>query len=299
MLVHFSDEAASPAEKCGLLTQDLCFGRGWLRYLPPASILFMGALANQGPLNKVDLGDWIRAGCRDGERGWDAEAWDPVKVWTDEEWQQARDAEEHGPFPFAFGPDDPADAAGANAEEIEDRERELARSDAYSQALGIAPVRTMADVLRYMIACGVVIERTEGEDVVYDLNPDVELPAEVLPLSDEDRAREDSLRWQDVHEATAQSIIRLFDPDGEDRPERKRTSLTRLARELDSDFESVRAGVLNLLDEGDFTTTIDIEDAAPPQAFELVVDRERFAATRISLRFAVGGNDEPDDSVVS
>lgn len=117
----------------------------------------------------------------------------------------------------------------------------------------------MADVLQYMIACDVVIERTEGKDVVYDLNPDVELPAEVLPLSDEDRAKEDSLRWQDVHEATAQSIIWLFDPDGEDRLEGKRTSLTRLARELDSDFESVRAGVLNLLDEGDFTTSIDAD----------------------------------------
>jgi hypothetical protein len=297
MPVHFSDEAASPHETRGLLFQDLCFGRGWMRYMPPASILIMGALANQGPLNKVDLGAWVRTGCRDGERGWDAEGWDPVKVWTDEEWLQAKKAEEHGPF--AFGPDDPSDAAGANAVEIEDRERELARNDVYGQALGIAPVRTMAGVLQFMIACGVVIERTEGEDVIYDLNPGVELPAEVLPLSDEDRAKEDSLRWQDVHEATAQSIIRLFDPDGEDRPERKRTSLTRLARELDSDFESVRAGVLNLLDEGDFTTTIDVENAAPHQVFELVVDWERFAANRISLRFAVRGNDEPDEGVAS
>jgi hypothetical protein len=295
MPVHFPDEAVSPEEKRVLLFRDLCFGRGWMRYMPPASILIMGALANQDPLNKVDLGDWIRAGCRDGERGWDAEAWDPVKVWTDEEWQQAREAEEQGPF--AFGSDDPVDAAGANAVEIEDREQELARSDAYSQALGIAPVRTMADVLQYMIACGVVIERTDGEDVVYDLNPDVELPAEVLPLSEEDRAQEDSLRWQDVHEATAQSIIRLFGPDSEDRPERKRTSLARLARELDSDFESVRAGVLTLLGEGDFTTTIDVQDATPHKVFELVVDWERFATTRIHLRFAGGRNDEPDDSV--
>lgn len=220
-----------------------------------------------------------------------------MKVWTDEEWQQAREAEEHGPF--AFGPDDPADAAGANAVEIEHRKRELARSDVYSRALGIAPVRTMAAVLQYMIACGVVIERTEGENVVYDLNPDVKLPSEVLPLSDEDRAKEDSLRWQGVHEATAQSIIRLFDPDGAERPERKRTSLTRLARELDSDFESVRAGVPNLLDEGDFTTTIDVEDAAPHQVFELLVDWERFAATRINLRLAIGGNDEPDEGAAS
>ncbi|MGH3854607.1 MAG: hypothetical protein ACRDR6_14140 [Pseudonocardiaceae bacterium] len=160
MPVHFPDEATSPAEKRVLLFQDLCFGRGWLRYMPPASILFMEALAFDGPLNKGDLGDSVRAGCRDGERGWDAEAWDPVKVWTDEEWQQAREAEEHGPL--AFGPDDPADAAGANAVEIEDRERELARNDLYSQALGIAPVRKMAGVLQYMIACGVGMETHRG-----------------------------------------------------------------------------------------------------------------------------------------
>jgi len=59
--------------------------------------------------------------------------------------------------------------------------------------------------------------------------------------------------------------------------------------------ESVRAGVLNLLNEGDFNTTINVEQAAPHQVFELVVDWELFAATRISLRLASGRDDDDTD----
>ncbi|MDQ3150450.1 MAG: DUF6042 family protein [Actinomycetota bacterium] len=268
--MRFPDEAATPAEKRALHFQDIYFGRGWARYIPAGAILILGALANHGPLNRVELGDWMRAARRQGENGWDAPAWDPVKVWTDDEWQRVRANEVDSPF--GFDPDEPADAAGVNAEEIERREEELARSDAYSAGLGLGPVRTMGELLQYLIACGVLAEQRDGEKVMYDLNPDVALPSEVLPLSNEDRATEDTLRWRDVHEATAQSIITLFDPDGDDPPEWKRTSLQRLARELDSDVESVRAGVLNLLNEGDFNTTINVEQAAPHQVFELVVD---------------------------
>jgi hypothetical protein len=35
---------------------------------------------------------------------------------------------------------------------------------------------------------------------------------------------------------------------------------------------------------------MDIENSAPHQVFELVVDWERFAATRVGLRLAIGGN---------
>ena len=55
MPVHFPDEAVSPEEKRVLLFGDLCFGRGWMRYMPPASILIMGALANQDPSTKSIL----------------------------------------------------------------------------------------------------------------------------------------------------------------------------------------------------------------------------------------------------
>lgn len=269
------------------------FGRGWMRYLPAASILIAGALASDGPMTRDTLLDeWIRVGHREGERNWDADPWDPVKVWTEEEWQEAKRDAADGPF--AYGADSPA---AANAAEIEEHEWQLARSDSYAQALGVEPVRTMAGVLDYMLAAGVVIERQDGEHAVLDLNPEVALPSEVLPLSDEDRAKEDSLRWRDVHESTAQAIIRSFKPDDEEPLDRKKTSLTRLARELDSDFESARAGVLNLLAEGDFTASIDVENATPHQVFELVVDWERFYQNRISLHFVgARGNENDDDA---
>ena len=286
MPVRFPDEASSPAEQRSLTFQDLMFGRGWMRYLPAASILIAGALTSEGPLTKDRLCDeWIRPGHREGGRGWEADPWDPVKVWTEEEWQEAK--EDAADSPFAYGPDSPTDAAGANAAEIGEYEWQLARSDGYARALGLSPVRTMGGVLDYMLATGVVIERRRDDGpVVYYLNPDVGLPSEVLPLSQADRAAEDSLRWRDVHESTAQAIIGLFKPDDDEPLDCKRTSLTRLARELDSDFESARAGVLNLLQEGDFTATTDVENATPHQVFELVVDWERFYRTRICLQFA-------------
>lgn len=219
-------------------------------------------------------------------------AWDPVKTWTDEEWEQARQDAEDGPF--AYGPDAPATAAEKNAEETEHHKEELARSDAYSTALGTSPVRTMGDVLDYMIACGVIIERLDGNKTVYDLNPGAALPGEVLPLSETDLAAEDHLRWRDTHESTAQPIIALFRPEEQQQVERKKTSLERLARELDSDVESVRAGVLNLLADSDFTATIDVERAEPHKVFELVVDWELFNTNRISLHLASGGHDDED-----
>jgi len=283
MPVRFPDEPTSPAEKRAALFQEIYFGRGGARYVPVGAIVIFGSLVNQGPLNREDLGDWMWAASRHGGRGWDTPAWDPVKVWTDDEWREAK--AHHEDTPFAFGPDAPVDAASVNAEEIEDREQELARSDAYGAALGLGPVRTMGELLEYLVACGMLLEQQhDGNGVTYDLNPDVPLPSEVLPLSDADRANEDALRWQDVHESTAQSIIALFDPDDVDRPDRKVTSLQRLARELDSDIESVRAGVLNLLKEGDFSATIELDEATPHQVFELVIDWECFAENRISLR---------------
>lgn len=46
--------------------------------------------------------------------------------------------------------------------------------------------------------------------------------------------------------------------------------------------------MLNLLADGDFTATINVENATPHQVFELVVDWDRFYQNRISLQFACG-----------
>src|SRR6266498_3352740 len=109
------------------------------------------------------------------------------------------------------------------------------------------------------------------------------LAEEVFPLTAEERAEEDRDRWQHMHYGTGQTIIRLFDPAADDRKDTLTTSLQRLARQLDLDPESVREGILILLDEGDFSINVDIAHAPQHKVFTLRVDWERFAHTRIGI----------------
>jgi hypothetical protein len=206
-------------------------------------------------------------------QGWDADEWAKFR---EDDWG-----------PFNGDPEDyPEDVALANAQEISRHERLLERMDSYCRGVGVEPVRTMGQLLDLMVSCGVVLKRTDGPEPVYQLNPEALLPQEVLPLSDEDREHEDRLRWEDVHEATAHPVIKLFEPHGEMPLESMTTSLARLARTLGSDFESVRAGLTNLLESGEFTTTIDIAGAGPNDEFVLAVDWELFWSKRVTLRFA-------------
>jgi hypothetical protein len=180
----------------------------------------------------------------------------------------------------------PVLAGVANAQEIRRHERLLERMDSYCRGVGVEPVHTMGQLLDLMLSCGVVLARTDGPEPVYELNPEALLPQEVLPLSDEDRENEDRLRWEDVHEATAQAVIKLFEPHNEKPLGSMTTSLARLARTLGNDFESVRAGLTNLLESGEFTTSIDIAGAGPRDESLLTVEWELFWSKRVTLRFA-------------
>jgi hypothetical protein len=152
------------------------------------------------------------------------------------------------------------------ADEAAARDRHMTEMDRNSAALGVPPVRTMGDLLTFMVAAGVLI-RSESDSVkTLRLNPSVPLPDEVLPLTAEERAREDEFRWGELHEPTAQEIIPLFDPDGSQH-DRLVTSLERLARQLDVPVESARARLLALIKSDDFT-----ERASVHQVFEIRVD---------------------------
>ena len=286
MGTHFPDEVSSPAEARSALFSDVFFSRGWSQQLPTACIEIMGALVlADEPPTRAQIEEHLRRR-EELKNGWDSPAWDELHQWTDEE---LRDLDEHFEGDPVFGnrDDEPKDATGVIAEEAEHRAKHLAAMDGYSVALSVAPVRTMGDLLDFMVACGVLAEQGTPDETRYEINPAAPLPSEVLPLSNEERAAEDRRRWADLHEPTAQKIIELFHDD-EDEPnaERRRTSLQRLAREIGTDVESARAGVLNLLQDGDFTATVDVERAAEHKVFELVVDWDRFHATRIQLRFA-------------
>jgi hypothetical protein len=106
------------------------------------------------------------------------------------------------------------------------------------------------------------------------------LPDERLPLSPQEAAEEDALRWERIHYDNAQSIIRLFVDDDLDVLS---TTLADLARRLELPVESVREAILVLLGEGDFAASVDVERIAARQPLELRVDWDRFADTRIGI----------------
>jgi len=126
-----------------------------------------------------------------------------------------------------------------------------------------------------------VTRRRSGSGILLALNALAPLPGEVLSLSEQRQQEEDELRWRRLHEGTAQGIIRLFGPD-DDQLEVLLTSLERVARQLEVDVESARAGVLNLIAEGDFAANVDVAEGH--RVFELAVDWEQFTKSRFGVR---------------
>jgi hypothetical protein len=205
-------------------------------------------------------------------------AWEELHQWTDEELQQL-DSESG----LWQEDSDLRSAAEVMAEEAARREREIVAMDRYAQHLAVAPVRTMGQLLDFVTACRIVTLDSSGR---YGLNPAAPLPAEVLPLTPDEAKLQDELRWDALHEQTAQEIIRLFAPDSDDRPNGLLTSLESLARQLHLTVESVREGIPVLLRVGDFTASADIATISSRQMFTLRVDWDRFARARMSIRVA-------------
>jgi hypothetical protein len=143
----------------------------------------------------------------------------------------------------------------------------------------------MGDLLAFMLAAGVVFAVDDAGTERITINPAAPLPGEVLALSDETREREDRIRWESLHEPTAQRIIRQFRPDDEDRLTTIiTTSMQRLGRQLGVDIEGARAGIAVLLETGDFTASCDPETVAEHAVFEISVDWDLFAEKRISVQ---------------
>ena len=168
------------------------------------------------------------------------------------------------------------------AEESRLRLEHMDEVDRWSRELGVEPVRTLRDLLEFLLAAGVLTTTGAGDAALIRLNESAPLPAEVLTLSEEDRRSDDDLRWQRLHEPAAQAVIDLFVSD-EAPTATLRTSLQRLAREVDLAVESVRAGVVHLLNDGDFTASADVERLLEHQVFELTVDWKKFRSSRITI----------------
>jgi hypothetical protein len=159
---------------------------------------------------------------------------------------------------------------------LHDAKFRLARAEA---ALGMT-VSTNAHLIEFMRRLG-VIERTVAEGEVRWRSADpLPLPGERLPLTHEEVAEEDEMRWERIHYDNAQSIIRLFVDDELDVLS---TTLANLAERLELPVASVREAILVLLEERDFAASVDVERIDDREALELRVDWDRFADTRIGI----------------
>lgn len=253
---------------------------GWSRFFPIAAVEVVGGIALHGRMTRDEIGRWVARGYDDHTDGLLLPVWEKTDPWTEESLR-----EHYEEFPPQPGQRQTVEEA--NAEDRANHDARVTAIDSYATSLGLRPPRTIADLLEYMQACGFLRTDGAGEDLVYEMNPEVRLPTETLRLDETTRRREDEIRWRMLVEPIAQKMIGLFHPDDEERLDVKRTSLQRLARELDVDVETARAGLSGLLQSPDFTTTADPERVLEHQVFEIHVNWEIFADTRIGIRLAL------------
>jgi hypothetical protein len=262
--------------------RELVFSRiyidaGWQRHLPGTAIGVMHALVAGGTVTGREIGEYLDTLRPDAPGGLAAAAWEPLRPWTDAELAELAEA-----CPGGAHGGGRRTAAEANEEDERERAEQVALLQTHATALGLPPVQTMGDLLEFMVACTLLTCTEDGPVRRYAFNPHAVLPGEVLPLSESKQAEEDALRWRFLHEPTAHAIIELFHPDSDYRPDAKQTSLRQLARELDIDIETARAGLATLLMDGEFTASHDPERTAEDECIEITVDWVKYHQTRLS-----------------
>ncbi|QJU56258.1 DUF6042 family protein (plasmid) [Herbiconiux sp. KACC 21604] len=264
-----------------VLFQSVYLDSGWARILPNAAIEpAQIAVRLQGATLEQFHAEL--AGSPHSAEGLASDAWEPLHQYTDDELAELDEHFEGTPF-ASSDEERQRTAAQVMAHEAQLRVAEVAEMDRFAAHLSVAPVRTFRDLIEFMTAAGVL--RLNGG--TYELNPSALLPEEVLPLSDDVRHREESLRWQRLHEETEYAIIELFRPHELAPADRIATTLSQLANELARPVESVREACAQLVAAPDFSTTHDMLVIGVDEPFTMSVDWEIFFATRISVRTGI------------
>lgn len=273
-----------PSRHPSYLLQDFMFGKGWSRAVPANALaIYTEMIFAEVPLTRDELHVSIAASVHtpDGLR---SSVWEPLNEWTDEEIAQL----DHD-FP-QFESSESQSAEDVTAKERAEREVAIADLDRYFESKGLKSDHTLGGLLELLVACEVILR---GEDGRYRFNADAPLPGEALPLSPEEAATQDEMRWERIHEPVAQAIIKMFRPEGED-VDQLLTDLGQLSSHLGKDAEDARSAIQVLLANGDFAASVDVETVEMHQSFVLRVDWEKFHASRISVRFGGSGvEDEP------
>lgn len=172
------------------------------------------------------------------------------------------------------GLDGPAwdEEAGAEGERRRDRVARLAAG------AGMAAVETNRDVFELMRRLGLLERTGEAGGVRWRTVSPLPLPEERVEMSGKERQAEDLLRWQELHATGARRLLRLFEGRG---ARTMTTTLDRVALLIGSDADGAREALLSLKADGCARTSVDVERAAPGDAFELTVEPERFDESRL------------------
>jgi len=262
---------------------DVLFGRAWNRVLPNSVIAILPPLLMDGPMTRDELDRTLREDPHSAD-GLNSSAWEPLHLWTDEELKDLD--EQFADTPLAVDEERTADQV--IAEDAARREKALQQMERYFESFGLPIDHSIGGLVDLLVACR-VLTLSDGHLSVNEASP---LPGEVLPLDPDEAATQDELRWRRLHERTAQAVIALFDVDGQ-AIDVLHTSIAGLARTLELDPESIRTAVQQLIEEGDFKTTINVETAEEDVPFDLRVDWEQFSRTRVGIHFM----HEPDEDL--
>ncbi|WP_424184539.1 DUF6042 family protein [Actinokineospora sp. G85] len=266
-----TEEADSEALR-GAAFREVFDGLGWNRFVPHAAIEVLGIVVLLDGPTREQVARLVGR-CVDVEAGLATPAWDEFEPWT------------VASLAGALGGNTPtaADVDRANAEGRAWLDRSIAEVDRYATALGVPCPRTLDDVLDYLTACTVLLATTRHSGTHFEINPWAMLPAEVLPLTAEQSAEEDALRWIGLHRPVVRKLIALFGPYT-DRPlDVVRTNITALARDLAVPRESARAAVTILAEQPDFAVGADPERVPDVEEFDIRIDWANFVEYRLDI----------------
>lgn len=246
------------------------FEHDWITHLPDQAIVIMTVLSNEGAASFARIAELF---ADDGRVTTSCPPWEPLTRWTDQELTDLREN---------WGDEDEPQTSAAELMIAEQARRaeNIAEFDQYSAALGLPPMRTMADLLEFMVATTVLTRDTDGVEPTYAVNPEPLDPDQVLALGPKERAKAQEQRWCRQTEPVAQEIIWLMDQAGGPRLTEKTTSLSELATELAIDADAVRAGLERLVRDPGFSTNVEPKRLREHQQLTIHADWELFDRTR-------------------
>lgn len=210
---------------------------GWMRNLPHAgTALLMSVVMDEQPSTMDQLSEALRSPHSPGG-DWGAPCWDPVEYFTDEQLVDLH---------AEYGDDDDRSAAEVNAGLDAHQAALVEQVDRYAAHHGLGPVRTCQDALELLVSVGVVHRGDDGR--IYPVYPMPD-PQDVLPVSDEELATLATMRERDRAEDAGRALHDRLEADLKQVGE-VFTSVDRLAGVTGMDEETIRLGLVELVDVG-------------------------------------------------